>query len=149
MNHLNPSIREIYLAAQPLLRRDGKKLGSLVPGSQEDDRFRGAFGSSVSVVADAWRRIQPLLELEGGGGPNLQHFLSSLMFLYVYPKNEKTMCILMGGIDPKTMHKRIDPYHDALFELNYSVVSDSNLILYLPNYTNKYSSRFVLKIGLR
>ena len=40
------------------------------------------------------------------------------------------MCAMLGGINIKTIHKRIEPYVDALFELNYDVVSDASLFYF-------------------
>jgi hypothetical protein len=54
--------------------------------------------------------------------PSLSHFLGALLFMYGYPL-EKQMCSHMGVPDPRTMHNRIEPYVDALFELNNKVMS--------------------------
>lgn len=37
---------------------------------------------------------------------------------------------MLGGIDVKMMHKHIEPYVDALFKLNYDVVSDISLFYF-------------------
>lgn len=77
------------------------------------------FGCSAFVARKAWIMIQPLLDV---ANPSFTNYLGALMFMYGYPL-EKQMCSLMGVTDPRTMHRRIEPYVDALFELNYEVVS--------------------------
>ena len=113
-------ICNVYAAAQPLQKRLGMRIGSLLPGSVEDKCFRGYFGCSAFVARKAWFRIQPLLD--DVPVPSLSHFLGALLFMYGYPF-EKQMCSFMGVTDPRTMHSHIEPYVDALFELNYKVVS--------------------------
>ena len=77
-------------------------------------------------------------------------YLMALMFMCTYPKSEKKFCDNLGGIDPKTMHKRIDPYVDALFVLNFDIVS-CNLMNSFFVYTNLTLDvkRFVGVIDLR
>ena len=61
---------------------------------------------------------------------SLVDYLSALMFMFIYLKSGKSMCAMLGGINIKTIHKRIEPYVDALFELNYDVVSDASLFYF-------------------
>ena len=49
-------------------------------------------------------------------------YLWALVFMCVYPKNEKAFCALVGGPDPKTVQKKMWPFVFALYELNYIVV---------------------------
>jgi hypothetical protein len=63
--------------------------------------------------------IQPLLDV---ANPSFTNYLGALLFMFGYPL-EKQMCSLMVVTDP--MHRCIEPYVDALFELNYEVVSSS------------------------
>lgn len=56
--------------------------------------------------------------------------MSVLMFMFIYAKSDKAMCAMREGIDIKMMHKCIKPYVDALFELNYEVVSDVSLVYF-------------------
>ena len=80
------------------------------------------FGGPVALASRAWSKMIVSAILP----PNLRslrNYLMALMFMATYPKSEKKFCDNVGGIDPKTMHKCIDPYVDALFELNFEVVS--------------------------
>lgn len=113
------SLFNVYRAAQPFQNRHGMDIGDIRHGSVEDKRFRGFFGCSAVVARKAWIMIQPLLDV---ARPSFTNYLGALMFMYGYPL-EKQMCSLMGVTDPRTMHRRIEPYVDALFELNYEVVS--------------------------
>jgi hypothetical protein len=115
------SLFAVYRAAQPFQNQHGMDIGDIRHGSVEDKRFRGFFGCSAVVARKAWIMIQPLLDV---ARPSFTNYLGALMFMYGYPL-EKQMCSLMGVTDPRTMHRRIEPYVDALFELNYEVVSSS------------------------
>jgi hypothetical protein len=116
------STRDFYIAGNQLVGRSGKRLGNLLPGGPEDLRFRSHFGGPVALASRAWSKMIVSAILP----PNLRslrNYLMALMFMATYPKSEKKFCDNVGGIDPKTMHKCIDPYVDALFELNFEVVS--------------------------
>ena len=58
---------------------------------------------------------------------SLADYLSDLMlmfmFMFIYPKSSKTIHAMLGRIDVKMMHNCNQLYVDALFELNYEVVS--------------------------
>jgi hypothetical protein len=73
------------------------------------------------------------------------------MFMCTYPKSEKKFCDNLEGIDPKTMHKWINPYVDALFELNFEVASCNlmNSFFVYMNLTNLDVKRFVGVIDLK
>lgn len=124
-----PSVHDFYVTAQRLQGRSGKTLGSLLPGAQEDLRFRSHFGGSVKLVRTAWIKMINLGHLPPTCR-SLVDYLSALMFMFVYPKSGKSMSTLLGGIDVKTLHKRIEPYVDALFELNYDVVSNVSVFYF-------------------
>ena len=96
-------------------------LGTLLPGSPEDRRFRALFGASAQVVVDAWR----LMETNGvlPDNPELCHFLWALAFMCTYPKNDKALSSMLGNRDPKTIAKYIWPFIHAVFELDEYVVS--------------------------
>ena len=66
-------------------------------------------------------------------GGSLHHFIWCLMFLKNYRK-EKTMCSLLGGIDPKTFRKWIWIFKDAICELEYDVVSVIMIISFILSY---------------
>ena len=67
-------------------------------------------------------------------GGSLHHFLWCLMFLKIYGK-EKTMCSLLGGIDPKTFRKWVWIFMDAICELESEVVSVIVIILFILSYS--------------
>ena len=96
-------------------------LGTLLPGSPEDRRFRALFGVSAQVVVDAWR----LMDVHGllPNNPQLCHFLWALAFMCIYPKNDKALSSLLGNRDPKTISVHIWPFIEAVFELDDYVVS--------------------------
>ena len=96
-------------------------LGTLLPGSPEDRRFRALFGVSAQVVVDAWR----LMETHGllPEDPQLCHFLWALAFMCTYPKNDKALSSLLGNRDPKTINRHTWPFIRAIFELDDYVVS--------------------------
>ena len=126
-------LRDIYLAGQRIQLREGKKLGTLLPGGPEDGRFRAAFGGPASLARRAWTLIQPLLSDDH---KVLEHFLLALKYMKVYSKSDKEFCASVGGMDTKTLHKRIAPYVDALFELNYDEVSYALIFLSSIDTTN-------------
>jgi len=46
------SVEDAYCEGQRVMGRSGNTLGTLLPGSPEDKRFRGYFGVSAEVVVD-------------------------------------------------------------------------------------------------
>ena len=125
----HPSVHDFYVTAQRLQGRSGKTLGLLLPGAPEDLRFRSHYGGSVKLVRTAWIKMINLGHLPPTCR-SLVDYLSALMFMFIYPKSGKSLCAMLGGIDIKTMHKCINPYADALFELNYDVVNDASLFYF-------------------
>jgi len=110
-----------YKEGQKLMNRASKKLGTRHPGGTEDRRFRFFFGVGAHVCVLAWgmmtdKDILPPIA-------RFCHYLWALMFMKTYPENEAEMCMLLGGIDPKTMRKYVWPMIGWIYELNYSVVS--------------------------
>jgi len=103
------------------MRRGGKDLGVLTPGGPEDIRFHSFFGAGVDVVLLAWNMMAEYELLP----PDLLfvHYLWTLLFMCLYPKNEAELCALVGGRDPKTVREKTWPFIFTLYELNYYVVS--------------------------
>jgi hypothetical protein len=101
--------------------RASHALGVLSSGSPEDMRFWGTFGVSAEVAIKAWG----MMEEHGLLPPNPQfcHYLWALSFMRTYPPNNATLSRLLGGSDPKTIHKYMWPYIGSLAELEYFVVS--------------------------
>jgi hypothetical protein len=112
-------------------------LGTLLPGSPEDRRFRALFGVSAQVVVDAWRLmdVHDLLP----DNPQLCHFLWALAFMCIYPKNDKALSSLLGNRDPKTISMHTWPFIEAVFELDEYVVSGYNLQIAL-SFTHRATS---------
>ena len=102
-------------------RASSHKMGSLLPGSPEDTRFRGTFGVLADVATQAWGMMEELNLLPTN--PFLCHYLWALAFMCLYPKNDKALSRLLGNVDSKTIRKYIWQYIDSLFELNLHVVS--------------------------
>jgi hypothetical protein len=121
------------------------------PGGPEDLLFCSKFGGPVALAARAaWLKTIVCAILP----PNLRslrNYLMAPMFMCTYPKSEKKFCDNLGGIDPKTMHKWINPYVDALFELNFEVASCNlmNSFFVYMNLTNLDVKRFVGVIDLK
>ncbi len=45
---------------QRVIGQTGYMLGTLLPGSPEDTRFRGYFGGSAEVAVEAWEMMEEL-----------------------------------------------------------------------------------------
>ena len=104
-----------------MMGRNGHALGILSPGSPEDLRHRGFFGVSAEVAVKAWNQMEELDLLPPSS--QFQHILWALAFMHMYPPNDTTLSRLLGGKDPKTIHKYIWPYIASLAELENFVVS--------------------------
>ena len=103
----HPTVHDFYVTSQRLQGRSGKMLGLLLPGAPEDLRFRSHFGGSVKLVRKAWIKMIELGHLPPTSR-SLVDYLSALMFMFIYAKSDKAMCAMLGGIDIKTMHKRVE-----------------------------------------
>jgi hypothetical protein len=74
-------------------------LGTLLPGSPEDKRFRGYFGVSAEVaVEEMMEELDCLPPL-----PQFQLYLWVLAFMRLYPANGSALSSTLGGSDPKTI----------------------------------------------
>ena len=96
-------------------------LGKLLPGSPEDLRFRGFFGVSAEVAVEAWELMDEQKCLPSD--PLFLHYLWALAFMRTYPANDEALSRVVGGSDPKTIHKYMWPYIDSIFELDEVLVS--------------------------
>jgi hypothetical protein len=141
-----PRINDAYQEGKSLMQRESKVLGNLSPGGPEDTRFRSFFGAGATTILVAWHAMA-----EHNLLPNnllFIHYLWALLFMCVYPKNEKAFCALVGGPDRKTVRKKTWPFIFALYELNYFVVRFCLLILYsCLEKSNCRRNRSCLKIG--
>ena len=91
------------------------------PPKTEDLRHRGFFGVSAEVAVKAWNKMEELDLLPPSS--QFQHYLWALAFMRTYPPNDTTLSTLLGGKDPKTIHKYMWPYIKSLSELENFVVS--------------------------
>ena len=96
-------------------------LKKLLPGSPEDLRFRVFFGMLAKVVVEAWELMDEQKCLPPG--PTFLHYLWALAFMSTYPTNDKVLSRMLGGSDPKTIHKHMWHYIDSIFELDEVLVS--------------------------
>jgi hypothetical protein len=99
----------------------GHALGILSPGSPEDLHHWVFFGVSAEVAVKAWNKMEELDLLPPSS--QFQHCLWALAFLRAYPPNNTTLLRLLGGTDPKTIHKYMWPYIKSLAELENVVMS--------------------------
>jgi len=104
-----------------VMGRTGHALGILFPGSPEDLRHRFFFGVSAEVAVKVWNQMEELDLLPPSS--QFQHYLWALAFMRTYPPNDTTLPRLLGGKDPKTIHKYIWPYIASLAELENFVLS--------------------------
>jgi hypothetical protein len=84
-------------------------------------RFPGAFGVSVEVAVEAWGMMEEHDLLPPN--PQFCHNLWALSFMRTQLPNNTTLSRLLGGSDPKTIHKYVWLYIGSLAELEYFVVS--------------------------
>ena len=116
-----PTLADILNAGKDMMNRSEKKMGAVL---QEDRRFREMFGIGPIVVLKAWSLLGTLGLLPLGG--TLTHFLWTLCFLKVYPK-QGPLCALCGGADHKTIMKWVKLFITALADLEVELVC---LLLY-------------------
>ena len=100
--------------------RAERRLGKLSTGSPEDLRFRGFFGVSADVAVEAWEMMRSHNFLPPD--PKFLHYLWALGFMRTYPPNDQALSRMLGGSDPKTIHKYMWSYIDLIFELDNIVV---------------------------
>ena len=83
---------------------------------------------STEVAVEAWEMMdeQKCLPSE----PLFLHHLWALAFMQTYPANNEALSILLGGSDPKTIHKYMWPYIDSIFELDEVLVSRLLIAVY-------------------
>ncbi len=105
-----------------MMGRTGHSLGTLLPSSPEDTRFRGYFGISAEVAVEAWEMMEEL-DCLPPSSPQFRHYLWALAFMRLYPANESALSSILGGSDPKTMRKYIWPMIQSIFDLEAVVVS--------------------------
>jgi hypothetical protein len=101
--------------------RAQRKLGKLSTGSPEDVRFRSFFGVSADVAVEAWEMMRSYNLLPPD--PKFLHYLWALAFMRTYPPSNEALSRMLGGSDPKTIHKYMWSYIDSIFELDNIVVS--------------------------
>lgn len=129
-----------------MMGRTGHTLGTLLPGSPEDTRFRGYFGVSAEVVVKAWEMMGEHDCLPPS--PQFEHYLWALAFMRLYPANDKALLTMLGGSDPKTIRKYIWPMIKSIFDLEGVVVSTSDSPTSFPSQPSPYFfARFYLKTG--
>lgn len=101
------------------MHRSETKFGAIM---EEERRFREMFGVGAQVALVSWHMLLKLGLLPEGG--TLTHFLWTLCFLKVYPK-QGPLCVLCGNADHKTITKWVWQFIGALAELEFHVVSAS------------------------
>jgi hypothetical protein len=115
------SVEDAYCEGRRVMGRSGNTIGTLLPGSPEDKRFRGYFGVSAEVVAEGWEMMEELDCLPPS--PEFCHYLLALTFMQLYPANGSAFSSTLGGSDPKTIQKFIWPMIQSIFDLEGVVVS--------------------------
>ena len=98
------------------MHRSEKKFGAIM---EEERRFREMFGVGAQVALVAWTMLGTLGLLPEGG--TLQHFLWTLCFLKVYPK-QGPLSVLCGNADHKTIMKWVWEFISVLAELECHLV---------------------------
>jgi hypothetical protein len=78
------------------------------------------FCVSAEVAVKAQNKMEELDLLPPSS--QFQHYLWALAFLRTYPPNNTTCSRLLGGKDPKTIHKYMWPYIKTLAELENFVM---------------------------
>ena len=130
---MDDQLSHTYREGQKLMNRASKQLGTTFKGGTEDRRFRSCFGVGAAVAVIAWNKMMERDLLPQIGG--FCHYLWALMFMKLYGESETEMCMLLGGIDPKTMRKYVWPYIYSIFELHYDVVSSTICLFTIFNWS--------------
>lgn len=129
-NVVNPHLNDVYRLGKELMNRSRNAIGSTHKGGDEDRRFRSFYGISAETVLDTWGRLGN----ENLVPPNSRflHLLWTLILFKLYGV-ETDLCAHAGGsygaVDPKTFRKWCWPMAEALAELEYSVVSETTLLI--------------------
>jgi hypothetical protein len=97
-----------------------RRLGKLVIGSPKDLHFQGFFGVLAEVAVGAWEMMSKQKCLPSN--PLFLHYLWALAFMRTYPANDEALSRVLGGSDPKTIHKYMWPYINSIFELDEVLV---------------------------
>ena len=117
-------LKDMYDAGRDMMHRSGAKFGAIM---EEERRFREMFGVGAMVALVAWNMLLTLGLLPPGG--TLVHFLWTLCFLKVYPK-QGPLSVLCGNADHKSIEKWVWQFIDALAEPESHLVSRLALMLY-------------------
>jgi hypothetical protein len=112
-----PMLEDIFTAGRDMMNRSEKKMGAILA---EDRQFREMFGVGPLVALTAWSMFETLDLLPHKR--SLRHFLWTLCFLKVYPK-QGPLCALCNDADHKTIKKWVGLYITALADMEADVVS--------------------------
>ena len=112
-----PTLEDILNGGKDMMNRSERAMGSM---SVEDRRFREMFGVGPLVGLTCWNMLSKFSLIPDGG--TLSHFLWTLCYLKVYPK-QGPLCALCGGSDQKTVRKWINAFLPAIASLEPDVVS--------------------------
>jgi hypothetical protein len=111
------TVKDVLGAGRDMMQRSEMKMGTI---EVEERRFRDMFGASPEVALIAWSMLSTLGLIPIGD--TLTHFLWTLCFLKVYPK-QGPLSVLCGNADPKTIKKWVYLFIDALACLEPYIVS--------------------------
>jgi hypothetical protein len=92
-----PILQDVLNTARVIWSREP---GNVRSTQTEDRDFREMFGCGAIVALSVFSMLVTTCYLPEGG--SLEHLLWTLMFMKVYAK-ERTMSVLAGGVDPKTI----------------------------------------------
>ena len=102
---------------QGMMKQSQKKFGAIM---EEEHQFCEMFGVGAQVAKTCWNMLLTLFYLPKGG--LLTHFLWTLCFIKVYPK-QGPLCMLCGNADHKTVHKWVWLFIEAIANLESHLVS--------------------------
>ncbi len=88
----------------------------LSTGLPKDLCFQVFFGVSANVAVEAWEMMENYNFLPPD--PKFIHYLWALAFMQMSPPNDEALSRMLGGSDPKTIHKYMWLYVDWIFELD-------------------------------
>ena len=113
-------VEDVYRFEKIIMGRADRRLGKLVTGLLEDLRFRDFFGVLTEVAVEAWEIMGEQKCLPSD--PLFLCYLWALAFMQTYPASDEALSRVLGGSDPKTIHKYKWPYIDYIFELDEVLV---------------------------